>query len=45
MSTLDRRMNKVLEDLGPEEKARLCIEGPLLGHEVTKREEQRLLAP
>ena len=38
------RMDRLFDDLPPEDKARWVIEGPLLGHEATAAEEQQILA-
>ena len=44
MSVSSKRLDRVVEALSPEAKARWLIEGPLLGHEATEGEAQRVLA-
>jgi hypothetical protein len=39
-----KRLEQAVADLSPEDKARWLLEGPLLGAEISKAEEQRLLS-
>ncbi len=43
MSVSSKRLDRVVEALSPEAKARWLIEGPLLGHDVNRAEEQHVL--
>ena len=43
MSKLDGRVDQLLRDMSPEDKARYFIQGPLLGHEVSDLEQSQLI--
>ncbi len=43
MSKLEGRLDQLLRDMSPEDKARYFIQGPLLGHEVSDLEQCQLI--
>ena len=43
MSKLEGRVDQVLRNMSPEDKARYFIQGPLLGHEVSDLEQRQLI--
>ena len=43
MSKLEGRLDQLLRDMSPEDKARYFIQGPLLGHEVSDLEQSQLI--
>ena len=43
MSKLEGRVDQVLRDMSPEDKARYFIQGPLLGHAVSELEHRQLI--